>query len=427
MKNNKEPISGLPGVKISDSESSVTSSESSLKLFDISSEDFLTLTEREDPVVELLDLTAREGRKPSKRERKRARDQRRKYILEAVQRTKEEASKRKREKSLVKGDLEKEKELVTLFEPSTSGQAGYPLNKSENFIGLNMSFVDVIRAASNDLTEEVAGAQISNDLKALLLTVVNFDIASKLKGTKEKLVRSAQSLFEYKGMDIWIILQKYLLKAKNDAEAEDNLIHMIVLLCERGTNFSHYKAKMSSDGTKKLEKIANKYGLITKLTKGVSNELTLARIGHCFPMLCCTYMTMCQSPTVAYSTMEAWAEGYPKCMMTSAFTALIPSAGNSGFTMAHQSTLIHAYLAHQIEFSKVVMDKKDHKKNMGEWYELTYKFAIAGVSAKYLPDKTRLECLVNLGIWSDTDTSFKSSAIEIAAKKLERVANVEDY
>lgn len=50
------------------------------------------------------------------------------------------------------------------------------------------------------------------------------------------LVKDAQELFEYKGMDNWVILKKYLQKAKDDREAEKNLIYMIVALCERGTN-----------------------------------------------------------------------------------------------------------------------------------------------------------------------------------------------
>lgn len=42
------------------------------------------------------------------------------------------------------------------------------------------------------------------------------------------LVRDAQEMFQYKGMDIRVIIQKYLLKAADDGNAEINLVYMIV-------------------------------------------------------------------------------------------------------------------------------------------------------------------------------------------------------
>lgn len=164
-------------------------------------------------------------------------------------------------------------------------------------------------------------------------------------------------------MDIWVILQKYLQKAKDDRDAEKNLIYMIVALCERGTNFNKFKNKMSTGGRQSIEQIAAKYALVTELSPDIANELTLARIGHAFSMLVCSY----KSPTVPQSKMDKWARNYPLCMKASAFTALIPSEAGHGFTLANRDILIKCYLYHQVVFSRVVTKKKDHRATLLEW------------------------------------------------------------
>lgn len=103
---------------------------------------------------------------------------------------------------------------------------------------------------------------------------------------------------------------------------------------------------------------------MSKLNKSKANELTLGRVGHCFPLLVCSYMEQCLSPTASDMAMNKWSSGYPKCMKTSAFTALIPRGPIAGFKETHKSTLTIAYLCHQIEFSKVVTKKKDHKSSI---------------------------------------------------------------
>lgn len=282
------------------------------------------------------------------------------------------------------------------------------------------SFIDVVKEAARNIDgDAVPGAQMKATTK--LNTVIAFDFANLLTASSA-LVKEAQELFEYKGMDIWIILQKYLQKAKDDQDAEKNLVFMIVALCERGTNFSKFKNKMSSAGRQTIEQIAAKYGLATKLSPDVSNELTLARIGHAFPMLVCCYMQQCKSPTVPQSKMEKWAKKYPLCMKASAFTALIPSEPVKAFTLEHRDTLIKCYLCHQVEFSKVVTKKKDHKGSIKEWVDDTIGYAMAGVEAVYIPNTTRLECLQELGIWSTQTSGFGVIAIQNAADELEKQA-----
>lgn len=165
------------------------------------------------------------------------------------------------------------------------------------------TFVDVVKEAAKTLgVDTVPGAQMQVATMAKLNSIIAFDFANLLTANAA-LVKEAQEMFEYKGMDIWIILQKYLQKAKDDRHAEKHLVFMIVALCERGTNFNKFKNKMSAAGRQTIEQIAAMYGLATKLSPDISNELTLARIGHAFPMLVCCYMQNCKSPTVPQSKM----------------------------------------------------------------------------------------------------------------------------
>lgn len=180
---------------------------------------------------------------------------------------------------------------------------------------------------------------------------------------------------------------------------------------------------MSSGGRQSIEQIAAKYGLVTKLSPDIGKVLTLARIRHAFPLVC-SYMNQCKSPTVPQSKMEKWAKNYPLCIKASAFTALIPSEAGQGFTIDNRYVLIKCYLCHPVEFSRIVTKKKDHKASIQEWVENTINYAMAGVEAIYLPNKTRLECLESFGIWDSALGNFKNKAVVEAAAELERAAGV---
>lgn len=231
---------------------------------------------------------------------------------------------REPDNSSSESEVEVEEEILDTQQPSTSRTMA--------------TFVEVVKEAARNLgTDAVPGAQMIATTMAKLNTVIAYDFANML-ATNAALVKEAQEMFEYKGMDIWVILQKYLQKAKDDRDAEKNLVFMIVALCERGTNYNKFKNKMSATGRQTIEQIAARYGLATKLSPDISNELTLARIGHAFPMLVCSYMQNCKSPTVPQSKMEKWAKSYPLCMKASAFTALIlptPPRGSPWLTETH--------------------------------------------------------------------------------------------
>lgn len=277
----------------------------------------------------------------------------------------------------------------------------------------------VREAATMIPTDPIAGNAITKEFRDSLTNVINLEF-KELLHFSNAVVRDAQSMFEYKGMDIWIILQKYLQRASLDNEPQKHLVMMVVLLCERGTNFAKYVSKMSKEGSHMVNLIKNKYNLVTKLDKSKANELTLARIGHCFPLLVCAYMQQCLSPTVSDVAMQKWATNYPKCMKASAFTALIPKNPVRAFTQTHRTTLTIAYLCHQIEFSKVVTKRKDHKANIAEWIELTYPYAQAGIEAEFLEDGQRLTSLELLGLWNPIQGSFTTPAIAQAADALSK-------
>lgn len=109
-------------------------------------------------------------------------------------------------------------------------------------------FAEVLAAANAHIPSDlIPGASVDEEFRKNLLKVINVDFKEVLQAS-QSLIQTAQSMFEYKGMDIWIILQKYILKASQDADSQKNLILMVVLLCERGTNFDKYASKMSKEG-----------------------------------------------------------------------------------------------------------------------------------------------------------------------------------
>lgn len=295
------------------------------------------------------------------------------------------------------------------------------------FQNVEMStFSDLIVTANGFIPADlVPGASVDAAFRKNLMKVINIEFRDLLLAN-QSVVQAAQTLFEYKGMDIWIILQKYIQKASQDLDAQKHLVMMVVLLCERGTNFDKYSSKMSKEGANLVTLLKNRYNEVSKLNKSKSNELTLARVGHCFPLLVCSYMEQCLSPTVSDMAMNKWAESYPKYKKTSAFTALIPRGYISGFKDVHKQTLTIAYLCHQIEFSKVVTKKKEHKATIEEWIDLTYPYAVAGIEAEYLDDSQRINSLVSLGLWDTRTTNFTSLANSVAANALSKYIKSSD-
>lgn len=202
-----------------------------------------------------------------------------------------------------------------------------------------VDFKTLINHASQFIpTDLIPGASMTAVLRDQLMNIIKIEF-NQVLSQNQALIREAQSLFEYKGMDVWIILQKYIQRATMDTEPQKHLIMMVVLLCERRTNFEKYASKMSKEGSDLVTLIKNKYNLVSKLNKSKANELTLARIGHCFPVLVCSYMMQCMSPTVSDVTTQKWSKDYPKCMKTSAFTALIHRDEYMGFTVSHKDSL----------------------------------------------------------------------------------------
>lgn len=110
------------------------------------------------------------------------------------------------------------------------------------------TFSDLIVTANGFIPADlVPGASVDAAFRKNLMKVINIEFRDLLLAN-QSVVQAAQTLFEYKGMDIWIILQKYIQKASQDLDAQKHLVMMVVLLCERGTNFDKYSSKMSKEG-----------------------------------------------------------------------------------------------------------------------------------------------------------------------------------
>lgn len=90
----------------------------------------------------------------------------------------------------------------------------------------------VMEASSMIPADAIAGNSITREFRESLTNVIKIEFKELLIYSKS-IVKEAQSMFEYKGMDIWIILQKYLQRAALDCEPQKHLVMMVVLLCER--------------------------------------------------------------------------------------------------------------------------------------------------------------------------------------------------
>lgn len=134
--------------------------------------------------------------------------------------------------------------------PGMAPRLNFPPTEYKDF-GISSSMIP---------NDPIAGNSITREFRESLTNVINLEFKELLMASMS-VVKEAQTMFEYKGMDIWIILQKYLQRAMTDSEPQRSLVMMIVLLCERGTNFAKYMSKMSKDGSTIVNQLKNKLSI----------------------------------------------------------------------------------------------------------------------------------------------------------------------
>lgn len=139
----------------------------------------------------------------------------------------------------------------------------------------------------------------------------------------ESVIKELAEMFRFRGMDPAAIIKKF---AKIGKEAHRNwlkdAVYLIILHVCRGTKFSKIKKSVSPEAAAEIETLVTTYHL--KEGKPVGDEITLARIALCFPLLTLRQVGLFKEHlTVKLHHMQELSPGYPVHMMHSAFASLI--------------------------------------------------------------------------------------------------------
>lgn len=163
-------------------------------------------------------------------------------------------------------------------------------------------------------------------------------------------VKEVKDDFQYEGFSPIEIIR--LMKELGGVETKKDVMSLIILFSERGTNIRKMEGNVK--GMARFKHLINKYNIIsTKPQK--RTDITISRIALSFPWVTCKYMPALTNAVVPAHALPAL---YPKVMRTPAFGSLIPN------DYEHSNVIIEVYMLHQYKFNKIIDNKRSRTEAM---------------------------------------------------------------
>ncbi|AJG39335.1 nucleocapsid protein [Yongjia Tick Virus 1] len=207
-------------------------------------------------------------------------------------------------------------------------------------------------------------------------------------------ITELSEMFKYQGMDPAVIIKKFATLGK---EAHRNWLNdagfLIVLHICRGTQVTKIKKTVTPETATEIETLVATYKIKDK--KPVGDDITLARIALCFPLLTLRQLSNFQDHlTVKHHHMEELSAGYPIQLMHSAFASLITTtAGRQQDTQ----DLLDAHRLYLVELTKVI-NVGMKGKTVAEIAESFEQPLQAGFNSTFVSQSHRAASLRKLGV-----------------------------
>jgi len=140
------------------------------------------------------------------------------------------------------------------------------------------------------------------------------------------------------------VILSYMAAKNADKKIMDRDIRMLVKLgIERGNNLEKIVIKSSPEFKHELERLIIKYELVSN-AKNSKSAVTLSRICESVPILTCLNLkNEAENPVVSFELMETICKNYPRVMMSSAFSYLIPNKEDEFCIFLKKAHLLHQY------------------------------------------------------------------------------------
>nr|WFD55809.1 MAG: nucleocapsid protein [Okutama tick virus]WFD55813.1 MAG: nucleocapsid protein [Okutama tick virus]WFD55815.1 MAG: nucleocapsid protein [Okutama tick virus]WFD55817.1 MAG: nucleocapsid protein [Okutama tick virus]WFD55819.1 MAG: nucleocapsid protein [Okutama tick virus] len=213
-------------------------------------------------------------------------------------------------------------------------------------------------------------------------------------------IEELSEMFKYQGMDPAVIIRKF---AKLGTLAKrtwlNDAAYLIVLHICRGTQVTKIKKTVTQETAAELETLVNTYQIKEKKPKG--DDITLARIALCFPLMTLRQLTHFQEHlTVKHHQMTQISPGYPLQLMHASFASLIPShAGKQQDAL----DFLDAHRLFLVELTKVI-NPDMRGKTVAEIAESFEQPLQAGFGSTFVSHENRVASLRKLGLVTADDS-----------------------
>lgn len=176
-------------------------------------------------------------------------------------------------------------------------------------------------------------------------TSLNFDLDTSILGDMFD-----NDVFAYQGFSPELTKSILMSIEKNFDVLHKDIGLLCYALCSRGSKARKMTAKMSEQGKVGLNALITKYKIIDSVPK-TKEDITLARVGACFPVYCLRIMQSGKGRVVGVVPM-----GYPRELCFISAASIIP---------VNRRDLFELYLEWSTSFNRVVnMGKNEDKVEM---------------------------------------------------------------
>lgn len=175
----------------------------------------------------------------------------------------------------------------------------------------------------------------------------------------------------FQGFDPRAIVAALRNRENDAATLKKDICMMVALLCERGTKLSKIIGRSSPNGASKIRTLKEKYNL--KDSARLPENITLARVAICLPQFTCSYMKICISPAVPWTSLDDEKHFYPKPMACSAFANLLDPK---------DTEMIHCHLYWAVKFNKLI--NPSSSKTTKEVGIECHKYAMIGANSTHI-------------------------------------------
>jgi len=213
------------------------------------------------------------------------------------------------------------------------------------------------------------------------------------------------------------VILSYMAAKNSDKNVMDRDISMLVKLgIERGNNLEKIVLKSSPEFKHEIERLIIKYELVSNAENSKS-AVTLSRICESVPILTCLNLkNETENPIVSFELMDTICKNYPRVMMSSAFSYLIPNKEDEFCIFLKKAHLLHQYQF----FAKISQDSYPSSSVdiENEFITKVYVSTQAAINGSHMEYEDQIKFLKENNLIVEVENEITVTEVVLEAVKL---------